>query len=110
MSKKEKVFVIQPAYYVERTLEKVYRCIPKKLIDKVILTDDGSKDGTAKLSRKLGIQTIVHKKNMGYGANQKTSYRAALKQGADYIIMLHPDGQYDPKDIEKFIKEAKKKK
>ena len=99
----KKIFVILPAYCAERTLMSVYENIPHKAIDGVILTDDGSKDGTAKLSRKLGIKTFVHKENKGYGANQKTCYREALKMGVDFIIMLHPDGQYDPLDIKKFI-------
>lgn len=91
-----------PAYNAKRTLTSIYRQIPKNLIAKVILCDDGSRDGTVALSKKIGIQTIVHPKNMGYGANQKTLYRAALKLGADYVIMLHPDGQYNPKDLSLF--------
>lgn len=105
--KNHKVAVVMPAYSAEATLESVYRGIPKKLIDIILLVDDGSKDGTVKLSRKLKIKTIVHQKNKGYGENQKTCYNNALKQGAGYIIMLHPDGQYDPHDLPKFIRKLK---
>ncbi|GAG04409.1 unnamed protein product, partial [marine sediment metagenome] len=95
------------AYNAEQTLEKTYKDIPKKYVDDVILVDDASKDDTVKISRKLGIKTIVHKKNKGYGANQKTCYKAALKQGADIIILLHPDYQYDPKRIPAMVKPIK---
>lgn len=106
----EKVIVTMPAYFAERTLEGIYRGIPKKLVDQIILVDDASKDNTAKLSKKLGIRTISHKKNTGYGGNQKTCYTNALKLGADYIIMLHADGQYNPKDLPKFINALKARK
>jgi glycosyltransferase involved in cell wall biosynthesis len=99
-----KVVVVLPAYHAERTLERVYVDIDRKIVDQVILVDDGSKDDTALLSRKLGIKTIVHPKNKGYGGNQNTCYKNALKAGADFTIMLHPDGQYDPKDLKKFVK------
>lgn len=102
--KKSKVTIIMPAYYAERTLEKIYKEIPKKLVSEIILVDDGSKDKTALVSKKLGIRTIIHKKNKGYGANQKTCYKTALKGNCDFIIMLHPDGQYNPKDLPLFIK------
>lgn len=105
MSKRKgKVLVVLVAYFAERTLKSVYKGIDRKIIDDVILVDDGSKDGTAALSRKLGIKTIVHPKNKGYGGNQKTCYKNALKADADFTIMLHPDGQYDPKDLMKFVK------
>lgn len=105
--KTTKVIVVMPAYNAERTLEKIYYRIPRQIVDDIILVDDGSKDNTAKLSKKLGIRTIVHSRNMGYGANQKTCYTNALKAGADYVIMLHPDGQYDPQALPKFIKVLK---
>lgn len=105
-----KVIIVLPAYNADRTLEKIFRRIPKKPGVTVILVDDGSSDNTASLSRKLGIKTLVHKKNMGYGANQRTCYKEALKEGADYVIMLHPDGQYDPKDLPLFIKSLKERK
>lgn len=102
--KAAKVVVVLPAYNAERTLGRIFRQIPKRVVDDILLVDDGSKDKTSEISQKLGIRTIVHPKNMGYGANQKTCYKNALKMGADYVIMLHPDGQYDPKDLSKFIK------
>lgn len=92
-----------PAYNAARTLEHVYRKIPKGLVSKILLIDDGSKDNTVKLAKKLGIQTIIHKKNLGYGGNQKTCYKYALEQGANYVIMLHPDGQYDASDLSLFV-------
>ncbi len=100
---KKKIIVVMPAYNAERTLATVYRKIPSGLIDKVILTDDGSSDRTVTAAKKLGIETIVHDKNLGYGGNQKTCYKQALKQRADYVIMLHPDGQYDGGDLPLFV-------
>ena len=88
-----------PAYNAEKTLKKTYDEIPKDIVDDVILTDDASQDETVKLSRELDIKTFVHKENRGYGGNQKTCYQAALKSGADIVIMLHPDYQYSPKLI-----------
>ena len=99
----KKITIVLPAYNAERTLEKIYTQISKKNFYEIILVDDGSKDNTSSLSKKLGIKTIVHKKNKGYGANQKTLYKEALKKKADFIIMLHPDGQYNPKDLPLFI-------
>ena len=93
----KRVIVVMPAYNAERTLEKTFAEIPFDFVDEVILVDDASQDGTVELARKLGIQTIVHLKNSGYGGNQKTCYREALAHGADVVIMLHPDYQYTPK-------------
>ncbi len=103
----KKVFVVMPAYNAARTLEGVYQNISKRIVDKVLLIDDGSIDKTVVLARKLGIEPIVHKKNLGYGGNQKTCYEYALKQGADYVIMLHPDGQYDGADLPAFVQALK---
>lgn len=98
-----KITVVIPAYNSEKTLGDVYNKIPKDLVDEIIVVDDGSKDKTVEVARELGLKPIIHKKNLGYGANQKTLYTNVLKHGAKYIIMLHPDGQYDPKDLPKFI-------
>lgn len=84
-----------PAYNAEKTLEKTYRDIPKKVVDEVIVVDDDSKDKTVKIAKKLGLHTVVHSKNLGYGGNQKTCYKEALSKGADIIVMIHPDYQYD---------------
>ncbi|HXL72901.1 MAG TPA: glycosyltransferase family 2 protein [bacterium] len=99
MIRKKKIVVIMPAYNAEKTLKDTYAEIPKEIVDEVILVDDASKDATVKVAKKLGIKTIVHSQNRGYGGNQKTCYQAALKSGADIVIMLHPDYQYIPKLI-----------
>lgn len=88
-----------PAYNAEKTLRQTYGEIYKDFVDEVILVDDNSKDNTKFVSRELNIKTIVHKENKGYGANQKSCYKAALKSGADIVVMLHPDYQYTPKLI-----------
>jgi len=95
MMDKKKVIVVLPAYNAEKTLEKTIRDIPEDAADEVILVDDCSRDGTVELARRLGLTTIVHEKNTGYGGNQKTCYREALRRGADIVIMIHPDYQYD---------------
>ncbi len=92
-----RVTVILPAYNAALTLERTYAEIPLDVVDEVILTDDASGDGTVALAQRLGIRTLVHDRNRGYGANQKTCYAAALESGADIVVMLHPDYQYSPK-------------
>lgn len=92
---KPKVIAVLPAYNAEKTLESTVRDIPPGTVDEVILVDDRSTDGTVALSRRLGLTTIVHERNLGYGGNQKTCYREALQRGADVIVMIHPDYQYD---------------
>lgn len=99
MVRDKKVVVVLPAYNAENTLKKTYAEIPFDIVDKVILTDDASSDMTARIANNLGIDVKIHPTNLGYGANQKTCYTAALKQGADIVIMLHPDYQYTPKLI-----------
>jgi len=89
------VVVIMPAYNAAKTLEATYASIPADVVDKIILTDDVSQDETVEIARQLGLKTIIHVQNRGYGGNQKTSYLAALKDGADIVVMLHPDNQYD---------------
>lgn len=95
----KKVVVIMPAYNAEKTLKQTYDEIYKDFVDEVILVDDNSQDNTKIVSKELNIKTIVHKENKGYGANQKSCYKAALKSGADIVVMLHPDYQYTPKLI-----------
>ncbi len=97
MVRGKKVVVVMPAYNAGRTLRETYREIPSDVVDEVILVDDASTDDTVKLARELKIHTIVHEKNLGYGGNQKTCYQTALDQGADIVVMLHPDYQYSPK-------------
>ncbi len=92
----QKIIVVLPAYNAEKTLEATYNEIPKDVVDKVILVDDLSHDRTIEVAKKLGIEVISHKQNLGYGGNQKTCYREALKRGADIVVMLHPDYQYPP--------------
>ena len=92
-----KIIVVMPAYNAARTLERTYRDLPLDIVDEVLLVDDCSADSTAELSRGLGLTTLRHEKNMGYGKNQKTCYREALKRGADIVVMVHPDYQYSPK-------------
>ncbi len=93
----KKIIIVLPAYRAEKTLEKTFNEIPKEIVDDVILVDDASNDKTAQIAKQLGIKTFIHKENKGYGANQKTCYNMALKEGADIVIMLHPDYQYTPK-------------
>lgn len=95
----KRVIVVMPAYNAERTLERTFSEIPRDVVDGVILTDDASADATVEVARRLGITTLRHDVNAGYGANQKTCYRAALDAGADVVVMLHPDYQYSPRRI-----------
>lgn len=96
----KKVLVVLPAYHAEKTLEWTYREIPFDIVDDVVLVDDGSSDRTVEEAKRLGIKNIVvHERNRGYGANQKTCYSEALKLGADIVVMVHPDYQYSPRLI-----------
>ena len=95
----QRLIVVMPAYNASETLEKTYAEIPHEYVDEVVLVDDGSSDNTAELARKLGVHTIVHSENIGYGGNQKNCYRTALGLGADVVVMLHPDYQYSPRLI-----------
>src|SRR6202162_3285485 len=88
--------VVMPAYNAAKTLEATIARIPPGVVDTIILVDDGSADDTAGLAASLDLVVIKHPHNAGYGANQKTCYMEALRDGADVIVMLHPDGQYDP--------------
>lgn len=92
---KPKIAIVMPAYNAEKTLERTLKDIPPGSYDDVILVDDCSHDKTVELSKQLGIHTVRHEKNLGYGGNQKTCYKTALERGADIVVMLHPDYQYD---------------
>jgi glycosyltransferase involved in cell wall biosynthesis len=89
--------VVLPAYRASRTLEMTHRALPMDVVDEVLLVDDAGGDNTIELARSLGIRTIQHRTNLGYGGNQKTCYFEALQAGADIVVMVHPDYQYDPR-------------
>lgn len=94
----KKIVVVMPAYNAERTLERTYESLPHDIVDHVILVDDCSSDDTIAVAENLNIaHTIRHESNMGYGANQKTCYAKALELGADVVVMVHPDYQYEPR-------------
>ena len=101
---KPKVVVVMPAYNAAKTLHMTYADLPHEMVDLVIVVDDASSDETAKIARKLGLELFVHDRNYGYGANQKTCYREALRAGADIVVMLHPDYQYDPTLLPQIIR------
>ncbi len=93
----KKIVVVMPAYNAESTLARTLAEIDRSVIDDIILVDDASQDGTAELAKRLGLRTVVHERNRGYGGNQKTCYGEALRTEADVVVMLHPDYQYTPK-------------
>jgi glycosyltransferase involved in cell wall biosynthesis len=94
-----KIIVVMPAYNAAKTLRQTYAEVPLDCVDEVLLVDDGSADTTVRTALQLGLTTFRHKKNFGYGKNQKTCYREALKRDADVVVMVHPDYQYSPKLI-----------
>ncbi len=98
------IFIVLPAYNAARTLTRTLDEIPPDYRDHIILVDDASTDNTVEVARKAGLIVIAHEKNRGYGGNQKTCYTQALKNGADLVVMLHPDHQYDAKVIPQMIK------
>lgn len=104
MKRMSKVIVVMPAYNAERTLERTYNEIPKEYADEFILVDDASKDRTVEIAKRLGLEVIIHSENRGYGGNQKTCYTNALKKGADIVVMVHPDYQYDPAALPEMVK------
>jgi glycosyltransferase involved in cell wall biosynthesis len=93
----KRVVVVLPAYNAARTLERTVADLPRDVVDEILLVDDASHDDTVAVARRLGLRTFVHPKNLGYGGNQKTCYREALALGADIVVMVHPDYQYDPR-------------
>lgn len=93
---KAKVVVVMPAYNAAKTLRMTYEAIPKADVDCVILVDDASRDETLRIAKELALEVFVHARNYGYGGNQKTCYTEALRAGAEIVVMLHPDYQYDP--------------
>lgn len=96
---KEKVIAVLPAYNAALTLKKTINDIPVGSVDEIILVDDGSSDNTVEIAHSLKITVVIHQRNLGYGANQKTCYKLALERGADYVVMIHPDYQYDSRVI-----------
>ena len=103
-SSKPKVVVVMPAYNAAKTLHMTYADLPQNVVDLVIVVDDGSSDETARIARELGLELFIHDRNYGYGANQKTCYREALRAGADIVVMVHPDYQYDPTLLPEIIR------
>jgi glycosyltransferase involved in cell wall biosynthesis len=100
---KPKVVVVMPAYNAAATLQQTVELIPRDVVDDVIVVDDFSSDATIEVARKLDVTVIWHPHNVGYGGNQRTSYLEALQRGADVVVMLHPDGQYEPELIPRMI-------
>jgi glycosyltransferase involved in cell wall biosynthesis len=98
-----RVVIVMPAYNAAKTLERTYADIPHEIVSRIILVDDVSNDETVEVARQLGLDVIIHQQNLGYGGNQKTCYEAALEQGADVVVMLHPDYQYDATRIPDLI-------
>jgi glycosyltransferase involved in cell wall biosynthesis len=101
--RKERVIIVMPAYNAALTLEDTFNRIPPGYYDEIVLVDDFSRDDTTQLAQKLSLKAIRHPHNVGYGGNQKTCYMEALRDGADIVVMLHPDGQYDPAIIPEMI-------
>lgn len=104
MDANQKIIVVMPAYNAAKTLLATYENIDTGIVNEVILVDDASKDKTLEIAKTLHLKVIAHPHNVGYGGNQKTCYMEALRDGADIVIMLHPDGQYDPRLIPELIK------
>jgi glycosyltransferase involved in cell wall biosynthesis len=103
MNSNARIIIVLPAYNAARTLEKTYADIPKEKVSKIILVDDVSQDQTVEVARALGLSVVIHIQNRGYGGNQKTCYIEALREGADVVVMLHPDHQYDSKLVPELV-------
>ena len=103
MVNNKKIIAVLPAYNAAKTLKQTVEDISRTYVDEIILVDDASKDNTVEVARNLGLKVFAHPKNLGYGANQKTCYAESLKAGADIVVMVHPDHQYDPKVIPHLI-------
>ena len=103
MTADARIIIVLPAYNAARTLEKTYADIPKDRVSKIILVDDVSQDQTVEVARSLGLSVVIHIQNRGYGGNQKTCYLEALKEGADVVVMLHPDHQYDSRLVPELV-------
>lgn len=97
MLNNKRIVVVMPAFRAGRTLEATWRDLPRDILDDIIVVDDASDDDTVAVARALGLDLILHPQNLGYGANQKTCYGAALARSADIVVMVHPDYQYDPR-------------
>ena len=100
---KPKVVIVMPAYNAAKTIERTVAALPPDVVDDVIVVDDASRDSTVSVAQRLGLQVITHPRNLGYGMNQKTCYSTALGQGAEIIVMVHADHQYDPAYIQFLI-------
>ena len=103
MTADARIVIVLPAYNAARTLEKTYADIPRDKVHKIILVDDVSQDQTVEVARALGLSVVIHIQNRGYGGNQKTCYIEALKEGAEVVVMLHPDHQYDSKLVPELV-------
>jgi glycosyltransferase involved in cell wall biosynthesis len=103
-SRTQKIVIVMPAYNAARTIEETFRAIPEGYYDEIVVVDDHSRDDTMDRARALNLKAIRHPHNVGYGGNQKTCYMEALRDGASIIVMLHPDGQYDPAIIPEMIR------
>lgn len=103
IKKNQKVIAVLPAYNAEYTLEQTVKEIPREWVDEILLVDDASQDETWRVAQQLGVATVRHPENRGYGGNQKTCYAEALKRGADIVVMVHPDYQYDPALIPRLL-------
>jgi glycosyltransferase involved in cell wall biosynthesis len=99
----QKICIVMPAYNAEKTLERTVRDLPMDWVDDIVVVDDASRDRTVAVARALGLHVLVHPRNRGYGGNQKTCYREALARGADIVVMVHPDHQYDPRTVPELV-------